>query len=144
MAGTVRIYRPEGSPYAFVDEEKLTGEMEVRGQFKQIREVLAKHVKDEVDRLTLSIDFGKVVGSIKSHGLSLSDDCRVYLFYLTRLAARENIKLNSIPKVERNTLLEATHEHLLYSIVYPYLGWNEEEYPSCETHEPPRKKVRSR
>lgn len=52
MAGTVRIYRPEGSPYAFVDEEKLMGEMEVRGQFKQIREVLAKHVKDEVDRLT--------------------------------------------------------------------------------------------
>ena len=42
MAGTVRIYRPEGSPYVFVDEEKLMGEMEVRGQFKQIREVLAK------------------------------------------------------------------------------------------------------
>jgi hypothetical protein len=120
-----------------INTDNLIGEEKMLNQRKAFGRLAQRYTTNDHDRLFLEIDFNDTVKILRDKGITITDNFKVYLYYLKKLADRASIELTRLPYIETDIEMKATNEELLSKHVFPKLVKK-----TGVTHNPPTGAVR--
>ena len=104
-----------------VNTDNLIGEEKMLNQRRAFGRLAQRYTTTDQDRLFLEMDFNDTIKILRDKGITITDNFKVYLYYIKKLAARASIELTGLPFVVKDPEMEAVNEELLTKRVYPGL-----------------------